>query len=262
MKYAGMFILGAVIGSFLNVCIYRIPRNKSIVFPPSHCPVCGKNIRWFDNIPLVSFLMLGGKCRDCKGRIPFRYFTVEMITAISGPVFLYFFHFSAQFAVLWMFFMALVVVTFIDIDHKIVPDVITIPGALLGLLAMSFLGVGKINFSLARAADSFFGILAGALSMYIMGSFGELLFKEKAAKAGGAVGGGDVKLMAMIGAFLGIKKTLVAFFVAPVLGSVFGIYILLSKKDEVIPYAPYLAAAAVISIFFGEKILNYFFPVI
>jgi len=257
VKFLGVFILGAIIGSFLNVLIYRVPRRKSIFWPNSYCPHCKNPINVFDNVPLISFLLLKGRCRQCKQRIPLRYFIVELLTAASGVVILFYFPDFPRFFMYWLFTCILIVISLIDIERQLIPHVFTMPGILTGLLLSSlFLTEGTV-FSLAALGDSFLGVLAGGASIYLMGVVGEKLFKERAEKAGGAVGGGDITLMAMIGAFLGWKRVILTFFIAPILGSVVGLYILFKKKQEVIPYAPFLSLGAFISLLYGNAIIRY-----
>ncbi|HNX91002.1 MAG TPA: prepilin peptidase [Candidatus Omnitrophota bacterium] len=251
-----VFIFGVVIGSFLNVCIHRIPRNESIVWPSSHCPKCGKAISPVDNIPLLSFLILKGKCRACGEKISVRYFLVELLTAILGVGLFFVFPDLAAFGVYWLFACILLVIVFIDIEHRIVPDVLSLPGIILGfVLSVMSVPEGRIVFSLNNGVDSLLGMIAGAGCIFIMGTVGEMIFHKE------AVGGGDLKLMGMIGAFLGWKMALLTFFMAPIIGSVCSINILIQKKDSVIPYAPYLCASAMISLLFGEKIIGFLFPV-
>ncbi len=257
MKFFIVFVFGAVIGSFLNVLIYRVPRGKSIVWPNSYCPHCKHSINLMDNVPLISFLLLKGRCRQCKQRIPLRYFIVELLTAMSGVILLFYFPDLARFFVYWLFTCILIVIASIDIERQLVPHVFTLPGILAGLLLSAFFLGDNARFSLSALGNSFLGMLAGGVSIYLMGSIGEKLFREKAQKAGGAVGGGDITLMAMIGAFLGWKRVLLTFFIAPVLGSVVGLYVLFKKKQEIIPYAPFLSLSAFISLLYGNEIIRY-----
>jgi len=250
-----IFIIGSIIGSFLNVCIYRLPRGESIVFPSSHCVHCNNRICWFDNIPFLSYLFLRGKCRFCARPISFRYFTVEFITAALLLTFYVFFGLSPAFFFLSLLGAALIVSTFIDFEHQLIPDVITIPGIFIGLLAgllfPSILGEAR---PAAAVLNSFTGVLAGGGSIYLMGVLGKLAFKKE------AMGGGDVKLMAMIGAFIGWKLVLLVFFLAPFFGALVGIIIKIKEKKDIIPYGPYLSLATIISILWGARLLNYLFP--
>ncbi len=255
MDYLVVFIFGAVIGSFLNVCIYRIPLGKSIVLPRSFCPFCKRPIRWFDNIPLISFLLLRGRCRFCKRAIPARYFLVELITALSGIGLLYYFSPGPRFFAYWLFTCALIIIAFVDIEKKEIPDVISIPGIFAGMALMTFLRLDASGAYGRSFLNSALGVLAGGGSMLLLGLFGELIFRKE------ALGGGDVKLMGMIGAFLGWKLVLVTFFLAPVLGCGVGLVMKIRFKKEVIAYGPYLSLAALISLFFGDAILDYLFRI-
>lgn len=249
-----IFILGATIGSFLNVCIYRLPRGESLVFPHSHCVHCNNKIYWFDNIPFLSYLVLRGKCRFCARPISFRYFIVEFLMALLLLVFYVYFGLGSKFFIFSILGAALIVSTFIDFEHRLIPDVITIPGIFIGLL-MSFIFpsiLGEEN-SLSAMLHSLAGVLVGGSIIYAMGVLGKLAFKKE------AMGGGDVKLMAMVGAFIGWKLILLTFFVAPFFGAVVGIIINIKEKKDVIPYGPYISIAAIIAILWGEKILRYLF---
>ncbi|MFC1480560.1 prepilin peptidase, partial [Candidatus Omnitrophota bacterium] len=217
MGYLIAGILGAVIGSFLNVCIYRIPLGKSIVAPRSFCPLCERPIRWFDNVPLVSFLLLGGKCRQCGKPIPVRYFLVELVTALGGAVLLFYFAWSFKFVVYWLFTCMLIVVATVDIEHREIPDTISIPGIFLGVLLMTVFRLDGSTAHLNSFINSALGVIAGAGSMFLLSVFGALVFRKE------ALGGGDVKLMGMIGAFLGWKMVFLTFFLAPLLGLGVGI---------------------------------------
>ncbi|MFH1395559.1 MAG: prepilin peptidase [Candidatus Omnitrophota bacterium] len=248
-----VFIFGAIIGSFLNVCIYRLPLGKSIVRPRSFCPHCEHPIKWFDNVPLVSFLILLGKCRYCKNPIPVRYFFVELITALSGVALLFYFSVSASFFIYWFLICALITITFIDIEHQEIPDVISLPGIFIGFVLMTVFKLDGSATHLKSCLNSAIGVLAGGGSMFLLGALGELIFRKE------ALGGGDVKLMAMIGAFLGWKLVILTFFLAPVMGSVVGIFMKIRFRREIIPYGPYLSIGAVISLLYGDKILRYLF---
>jgi len=249
-----VFFIGSVIGSFLNVCIYRLPRGESIVFPSSHCVHCGNGIPWHDNIPFLSYLFLRGRCRFCARPISKRYFMVELLT---GSVFfaLYAaFGFTAEFFVYAGLASALIVSSFIDLEHQLIPDAITLTGIACGLIIGTLLP-GSLGAQGAAAGflKSLLGAAAGGSSIYILGFLGELIFRKE------AMGGGDVKLMAMIGAFLGYKLVLLAFFIAPFFGAAAGIAVKLKEKKSVIPYGPHLSLAALVSIFWGERILSYLF---
>lgn len=253
MEYFFVFIFGVVIGSFLNVCIYRIPLGRSIIWPRSFCPFCEHTIRWFDNVPLVSFLFLRRKCRYCARPISWRYFIVELLIALSGMALLYYFSPGARFFVYWFFTCAVITITFIDIEHQEIPDVISIPGIFAGVVLMTAFRLDGSSAYGASFMNSVLGIIAGGGSMFLLGLFGELVFKKE------ALGGGDVKLMGMIGAFLGWKAVLLTFFLAPVLGVGVGIFMKIRFRREVIAYGPYLSLGALISLLYGNRILEFLF---
>ena len=247
-----IFILGLVVGSFLNVCIYRLPRNESIITPRSHCPYCSKTIPWYDNIPLLSFLLLGGKCRFCRVRISPLYFIVELLTALLFVLFLNFFGLNVSFIVYTALACSLVVITFVDLKIEEIPDEITIPGMFIGLvLSFSFPQLMREGMRFPALLNSFLGLLAGGLSIYLMGALGKFLFKRE------AMGGGDVKLMAMIGTILGWRLVILVFFLAPFFGSVVGIILKIKQNREVIPYGPYLSLATIIIVLWGNEILGW-----
>ncbi|HEC69737.1 MAG TPA: prepilin peptidase [Candidatus Omnitrophica bacterium] len=269
------FILGLCIGSFLNVCIYRLPKEISLVKPSSFCPNCKAPIKWYDNIPLLSYLILGGRCRSCKEKISFRYFLVELLT---GAVFLFSYlklGLSLVFFKYIVLFSLCIVVSFIDIDYRAIPGWICIFGILLGLifsLVESFLFLksqGLINFSLSRIplVKSFLGLfLCIGLSYFLklMGDFFLWIWlalrkKESIEGEREALGLGDVDFLGMVGAFLGWKLGFLVFFLAPIVALVYGIYIIVFKKSHLIAYLPFLAIAVFIVSFWGEKIINLFF---
>src|SRR4030043_1125592 len=195
MWYIVSIILGALIGSFLNVCIFRLPKEESIIWPGSHCPHCKKQIKFYDNIPLISYLLLKGKCRHCKKPISFQYPLIEGITALSslflcmkfGPSLSYLFYFA--------FVAALIAITVIDLCHQIIPDVISLPGIGVGLLASLILP--QLTFF-----NSLMGVLFGSGSLFLVSAYYEWLRKKE------GMGLGDAKLLAMIGGFLGWKAVI------------------------------------------------------
>lgn len=263
------FIFGSCVGSFLNVCIWRLPRNKSIVIPRSFCPHCQAPIRGYDNIPLTSYLLLKGRCRDCGKRISPRYFIVELLT---GAIFaLFYFNYYSHPGNLFIYLLlasALVAITFIDFEHKLIPDRITYPGIVVGLLAslivqhqapLLFSHIPKLN----SLIDALLGILAG----------GGILWAIAILSKGG-MGGGDIKLGAMIGAFLGWQPTLLTLLLAFFVGAVVGIILMLlklfttksfkaawKKRKEFIPFGPYLALATLVTILKGRIILDWYLKV-
>lgn len=242
------FIFGALVGSFLNVCIYRIPLDESVVSPPSHCPNCNYKIRWYDNIPLFSYLLLRGKCRGCGTGISLQYPLVELINGLLTLALFLRFGPTLAFAVLFLFCSALVVITFIDIEHQIIPDEISLPGIVVGFACSFFLaGHGWLN--------SLLGILLGGGSLLLVAyTYQWLTGKE-------GMGGGDIKLLAMMGAFLGWKAVPFIIFASSLIGSVVGISLMLiQKKDSklAIPFGPYLAFGAVLYVFYGRQLIHWY----
>ncbi len=255
MTYLLVFIFGLIIGSFLNVCIYRTPRNESIVYPGSRCTLCKKPIPWYDNIPLLSYLMLRGRCRVCHEKISFRYFAVELISAISFLILFMNFRFNYIFWIYSLLTFSLILVTFIDLEFQIIPDRISLVGIFIGVIfSIVFPGL-QSAFTWKRAfLNSIIGALAGGGLIYLTGVLGQLAFKKE------SMGGGDVKLMAMLGAFLGWKMAILIFFLAPFFGTPIGIYVKLVKKEDIIPYGPYISLASFVAMVWGHKILSLLIP--
>lgn len=234
-------VFGAVVGSFLNVCIHRLPAGQSIVRPGSRCPHCLAPIRWFDNIPILSFLFLRGRCRSCAAAISPRYPLVEVLTAVLALLLFRKYGLGAEFFAAFAFTAALVVVTFIDIDHQIIPDVISLPGIPVGfLLAVFVMGVPWL--------EALLGILLGGGTLYAIAVVYELATKRE------GMGGGDIKLLAMLGAFLGWKSLVFILLVSSVTGSVVGIALMAAKGADAkyaVPFGPFLSFAAVAYLFLG-----------
>ncbi|MDW7643682.1 MAG: prepilin peptidase [Desulfuromonadales bacterium] len=242
------FILGAVIGSFLNVCIYRVPAGESVISPPSRCPQCGAGIRWYQNIPILSWIFLRGRCASCRTPIPWRYPAVEALTGGLFLLVLWTFELQAATLVYWLFAALLVVITFIDLDHQIIPDVISLPGIPIGFVCTFF--VPWLSW-----ADSLLGILIGGGSLYLVAFLYELLTKKE------GMGGGDIKLLAMIGAFLGWKAVFPVIFFSSLLGTLVGVPVMLIQKADsrlAIPFGPFLALGALICLFWGYEILSWY----
>jgi leader peptidase (prepilin peptidase)/N-methyltransferase len=240
------FVFGAAIGSFLNVCIWRIPEGKSIVFPASHCPKCGKSIRPYDNIPVLSWLVLRGRCRDCAAPISFRYPLVEILTAVLSLAMFWKYGLSFEYLAAFLFAAALVVITFIDFDHQIIPDVISLPGIpVFFLLAVFVMGLGFL--------DSLLGLIIGGGFLYLIAVGYELLTKRE------GMGGGDIKLLAMIGAFLGWKSLFFVVFMSSILGALVGVVLILIKGKDMkyaVPFGPFLSIAAVMYLFVGSELTH------
>ncbi len=251
--YILAFLSGAVVGSFLNVCIYRMPRGESIVFPASRFQNCNRLILWYYNIPFVSYTVLRGRCRYCKAKISPRYFIVEGLTACIFTLLLWKFGLRPEFAIYAALFSALTIISFIDIEHWIIPDELSIPGAAIGLiLSVAYPALQGEQSRVAAFISSFLGGLFGFASLFILGWLGRIAYKKE------AMGGGDLMLLMLIGAFLGWRLTVVTFFAAAVLGALAGVPRLIMKKQETIQYGPFLALAAFIVVFFKSEILMYF----
>jgi leader peptidase (prepilin peptidase)/N-methyltransferase len=246
-------LFGLIIGSFLNVCIYRIPREKSIVNPPSSCPGCGAPIRAWDNIPLVSYLLLAGKCRKCGVNISLRYPAVELLNGLMYAAVLFHFGIGWHLPLLFALVSAMIIITFIDLDFQIIPDVITLPGMLIGLAAAHFLLPDPFaRYSLLGFTSSLIGLFAGGVSFYLI-----------AILSRGGMGGGDVKMMAMVGAFMGWKGVFLTTLVGSLAGSLVGIALMIFKgqgRKTKIPFGPFLAIGSVVSLFFGRMIIDWYFP--
>jgi leader peptidase (prepilin peptidase)/N-methyltransferase len=245
-------VLGALIGSFLNVVIYRMPRGLSVVMPPSTCPVCGIRISPRDNVPVLSYLVLRGRCRACGVRISPRYLVVEVLGS-AIPVLLYLrFGLGREFLVYWPLSCSLLVIAFIDLDLKIIPDRITLPGIVLGLVLAPLLGLSTI-------AGSLLGAAIGGGALYVIGLLGTLAFKKE------SMGGGDVKLAAMLGAFLGWQSVILLLFVAFFLGAVAGAAALGIRGrdwDHRIPFGPFITVAALVAILWGQSVIGWYLSVL
>lgn len=238
----GVFLFGAIVGSFLNVCIYRIPAGVSVVSPRSRCPKCETTIHWYHNVPILSWLLLKGKCAYCSEPVPARYALVEALTGFLFALFFFRFAFHSVTPVVWLLVSLLVVITFIDIDHQIIPDVISLPGIPLGFLC-SF-ALPWVSWQGAIA-----GILVGGGSLMTIALGYELLTRKE------GMGFGDVKFLAMLGAFLGWTSVFPIIFIASVLGTIVGVPLMMVKKSDAqlaVPFGPFLAAGALIFLFFIE----------
>ncbi len=247
IAYIFSFLLGAVVGSFLNVVILRLPDDsQSIVFPGSHCPKCGTDLHWYENIPMLSYLVLGGKCRSCKTRISVQYPLVELCMAILTLALYNRFGLSFELFFYFLFLAALLVIIFIDLHHQIIPDVISLPGIVIGF-AGSFINA-QVSWQ-----QSGLGILTGGGILYAI-AFGYYLLTRR-----DGMGGGDIKLLAMIGAFLGWQSLLYVVFASSLTGSIIGIGAMIKQGQggrTRIPFGPFLALSAISYLFFQEQILS------
>jgi leader peptidase (prepilin peptidase)/N-methyltransferase len=241
-----VILFGLCVGSFLNVCIYRIPLSKSIAFPGSSCTNCSSSIRFYDNIPVLSFIWLKGKCRKCGYLISLRYPMVEITTSLIFLSLFLNFGFSFELIIYFIFFSFLIIIIFIDIDHQIIPNIITLPGIIFFLCTSFF--TSSITF-----IQSLSGIIAGGGILYIVALTYYLFTKKE------GMGGGDIKLLAMIGAFVGWKGVVFTIFIASFSGTIAGILIILIKgqsfKDK-IPFGPFLSIGAMTYIFLGTELIS------
>jgi leader peptidase (prepilin peptidase)/N-methyltransferase len=241
-------LLGLVVGSFLNVCIHRLPKGESVIAPGSRCEACAASIRWYDNLPLLSFLLLKGRCRTCRSRISWRYPVVEASTAALFALAILRFGLSIRSVVVLVFLAALIVVTFIDLDHQIIPHAVTLPGILFGLL-------GSLVTQDPSPREAAAGALMGAGLVYLVAVYAETALRKE------SMGGGDVNLLAMIGAFLGWRGALLSFFLAVLAGACLSILLItfrvLSRKDR-IPFGPFLALGAIVALFGGDVLIEWY----
>jgi len=246
-----IFIFGLCIGSFLNVCIYRIPKEELSINNPSRsiCTECGEQIHLWENIPIISFIFLGGKCRSCKTNISLRYPIVELITACFALSVFFKFGITPEAFIYFCFLSSLVVITFIDLDYQIIPNIISLPGIIFGFIA-SFLLPG------VSIQDSLLGIAFGGGVFYLVA----YLFVKIRGIDG--MGMGDVKLLAMLGAFLGLKGVLFIIFVSSVIGTLSGVLVMIQSRSftlqQKIPFGPFLSIAAMLYVFWGEKLIIYY----
>ena len=249
------FVFGAIVGSFLNVCIARIPNDESVIHPPSHCPRCNARIRFYDNIPLISYVVLLGRCRACGERISPRYFAVELLMAALAVALYYQFGLGLAFIASFVFVAALMVISFIDLHVRIVPDVISLPGIVVGLL-FSVIGRFVLNdpYELVPSPwSSILGILIGG------GVLLALAWAYEAFTGVEGMGGGDIKLLAMIGAFLGWPSVPVTLFFSSLGGSVIGLTAMVIKgvgRKYALPFAPFLCLGALLYLFFGRELVE------
>lgn len=246
-----VFVLGLIVGSFLNVCIYRMPRGESVVSPGSHCPSCEKPVAWHDNIPLLAFLVLGGKCRYCKTGISPRYFVVELLNGLIWLGLWLHFGPTAQFFAGVILFSILLAVTWTDFETGLIPDKLSLPGMAAGLLfSLVFPELhGKAEWYQGLLA-SLIGLLGGGAVLYLVGMIGDFIFKKE------TMGGGDIKLLAMIGAFVGLQKVLFVFLLSPIPAAPIALFLKLTRKAETLPYGPYLALTGACFFVAGEPIVT------
>ncbi len=233
----------------MNVCICRIPKGESIVLPSSHCPKCLIPLNFYDNIPIISYILLRGRCRGCGEKISCQYPLVEFLTCILYLAIGWRFGPSWPLIPYLVFASSLIIIAFIDIDHLIIPDIISLPGIVIGFL-ISFL-----PFMNVRYLDSLIGIFAWGGCFWLIAIIGKWIWKRD------AMGGGDIKLIAMIAAFLGWQGGLVTVFWASLIGSIWGGFLILIKKKgrrDLIPFGPFLCLGALISLFYGPEMIQWY----
>lgn len=247
-----IFIVGTLIGSFLNVVVYRLPREESLSFPPSHCPSCSTRLKFYDLVPILSYLVLRGKCRTCGEKISLRYPVVEVVTGLLFLWTAYVFGLSLE-SVQYILVLAMLIPVFlIDYDHQIIPDRLNL-GIFAVAAAVLLLQVVSGDKSMGDFLNPLYGMLIG-------GGF----FLFVAVVTGGAMGGGDVKLMAALGFLFGVSHTLLLMFLSFILGGVLSVLLLLlklKKRKDYIPFGPFICLAAVIVIFWGNQILSWYLTI-
>ena len=248
------FLFGSMVGSFLNVCILRMPKDESIVFPASHCTSCSRPIAWFDNIPILSFLVLGAKCRHCRTKISWQYPIIEIATAVLFVVFYRTFGLTPKGFLYLYLSLVLLVQSVIDMRYRIIPDLLTLPAIVIGLAVSAFFPeIHGQSSHLAGFLKSLIGIFIGGGFLYAAGTIAEWVLKKE------AMGGGDVKLLAAIGAVIGWRGVVWTIFVSSLVGTVGGLYLRFTKGEELIPFGPYLALAAFLYLFYGPAVMNWYF---
>jgi len=242
------FIFGAVVGSFLNVCIYRLPLGISIAYPPSRCPGCGSSIPFYLNIPVFGYMITRGRCASCAEPISAMYPAVEALTGVFAVLLFLRFGASPELFIYFVFVSALIVISFIDLEHRIIPDVISLPGIPLGFAASFLLASPGV-------AGSAIGILfGGGLLLAIAVGYHLITGSE-------GMGGGDIKLLAMIGAFTGWKGVIVTLLLGSFIGALVGVVVIAAKGKGSrfkIPFGPFLAGGAVVHIFYGSQLLDWY----
>lgn len=244
------FVFGACIGSFLNVVIYRMPEGQSVVSPPSHCLACNHAIPFYFNLPIISFLFLKGKCGFCKAPISIRYPLVELITGLLALGLFFKFGLTPTALFYFTFGAVLIAVSFIDLDHQIIPDKLSLPGIII--FSTSCLFVPQMRF-----VSVIWGILAGGGILYLVALFYYLIRKHE------GMGGGDIKLLAMIGAATGVKGVFFTLFTGSVFGTLGGLAAMApAEKSETrqakIPFGPFLSLGAILYVFWGESIIRWY----
>lgn len=249
IPYLLIFAVGAIVGSFLNVCISRIPRGESIITPPSHCPRCGSSIAWYDNIPLLSYLFLRGRCRHCRDAIALRYPLVEMMTALGAVALYAKFGIGRPLVVTFVFLSCLICISVIDLQYRVIPHIIVLPGIPLFLFA----AVTVMN---VKFIDAIIGLTSGIGTLYLIAVYYEAITGNE------GMGGGDVNLMGLLGAFFGWQGLPIILFCATFIGACIGIFVAILKGHNLkyaIPFGPFLSLGAIVQLFFGRELSGFIF---
>jgi leader peptidase (prepilin peptidase)/N-methyltransferase len=244
--------LGAATGSFLNVAIYRMPRGESVVAPRSHCTTCERIIPWYDNLPVLSWLLLRGRCRGCGQPFSARYPIVEALTALILLGLSLQFGWGLGLAFAFYFACSLLVVTYIDLDHQIIPDRITLPGIAIGLL-LALIAPAEVRWHSVQSWA--IGTLVGGGILWVVAWVYALATGRE------GMGGGDVKLLAMIGAFLGWQGVLLSLLLASFIGSIIGVVWMMARGADTklaIPFGPFLSLGALVTLFWGDDIIRWY----
>ncbi|MBA2304319.1 MAG: prepilin peptidase [Acidobacteria bacterium] len=247
IELAIVVFLGLAIGSFLNVVVHRLPRHESLVSPGSRCPSCGYALRAADNIPVLSYVVLLGRCRQCRTRISARYPLVELATAVLFVLHYLVFGWTPLLAIRLLFVASMVALFAIDLEHRLLPDAITLPGVVIGLAASVVLPPGF--------RDAVIGVLAGG---GVLWAIGEAYYRYSGEEG---MGGGDVKMLAMIGAFLGWQQVMFTLVFSSIAGSVIGLIVIAIKRGGMkyaLPFGTFLSIAAVVASLYGEQIVRWY----
>jgi leader peptidase (prepilin peptidase)/N-methyltransferase len=267
MELALALLLGLVIGSFLNVCIFRLPYGISVSVPRSYCPNCKKPVAAYDNIPIVSYLILGGRCRHCHTRIPLRYPAVEAATALTSGLLYMKFGLSVEWGIYFAFCSALLVLAVIDIDHRILPDPITLNGIWIGVIVsvvlatpsglvvqlFRWMGIGIPSPRVVALIASLLGIVAGGGLLWAVA---EAFYRIRGIEG---LGFGDVKMMAMVGAFLGAPLTLFTIMIGSLLGSIIGLLLIRfagKERQYELPFGTFLSLAGIVAVLYGDNLIR------
>ena len=248
MVYAFVIIIGLIFGSFLNVVIYRLPKKESLISPGSHCPVCGAPVKAYDNIPVISYILLRGKCRSCKSQISLRYPLVELLTALILFVIFLRYGISAHFLVYSVLVLFLIPISIIDIDKGLILNKLTFPGCILGIFIV-------LIFQIETWKSMALGGVAGGAVVFLIGILGSFLFKKE------SMGMGDVKMLILTGIYVGFPGVLLGYFYSIFAAALFivaGMALKRLKIGETIPFGPFIAIGTLVHILFGKSIIAWY----